>query len=167
MDAWIGLAGVIAGALIAFSGQYLLRRSEKQERSETLLLEQAALIVALSEDFRNRVWEERNNIATDVVGAWDIGSQRLAEARLRILSGDPEILDALEKLHWSGQALGRAWRLEPREDQAVDAAWVANRQAIEHFVTASSRAQRHGSIRRGRLETQHDQTSQPDTAQGR
>jgi hypothetical protein len=47
MDAWIGLAGVIAGALVAFCGQYLMRRSEIHERSETLLLEQAALIVAL------------------------------------------------------------------------------------------------------------------------
>jgi hypothetical protein len=36
----------------------------------------------------------------------------------------------------SGQALGRSWRLEPRDDQVIDAAWVSNRQAIEHFVAA-------------------------------
>jgi hypothetical protein len=88
MDAWIGLADVIAGALIALSGQYLMHRSEAHERSEALLPEQAAMIVALSKDYRNRIWEERNNIAADVVGAWDIGTFRLAEALLPILSRD-------------------------------------------------------------------------------
>jgi hypothetical protein len=83
-----------------------MRRSEARERSETLLLEQSAVIVALSEDYRNRVWEERAQVASDVVGAWDIGTYRLAEARLRILSRDPEILDALDRLH---KSLGAPW----------------------------------------------------------
>jgi hypothetical protein len=34
MDAWIGLVGVIAGALVALSGQYLMRRTEAHERSK-------------------------------------------------------------------------------------------------------------------------------------
>ena len=66
MAAWIGLLGVLAGALIAFGGQYLMRRDERQERNITLLLEQCAVIVALSYDFRNRVWEERNQLANDL-----------------------------------------------------------------------------------------------------
>src|SRR6185437_16823434 len=34
MDAWIGLVGVIAGALVGLSGQYLMRRTEAHERSK-------------------------------------------------------------------------------------------------------------------------------------
>jgi len=85
MEAWIGLAGVIAGAAIALGGQYLTRRSEQRERLTTVLLEQCATVVALSEDFRNRVWEERNQLAENVVAKWDLAAYRLAEARLRIL----------------------------------------------------------------------------------
>ncbi len=148
MGAWIGLAGVIAGALVAFGGQYLMRRSESQERSGALLLEQAALIVALSEDYRNRVWEERSKVANGVVAAWDIGAYRLAEARLRLLCRDPKILDALDGLRQSGIALGKAWRLEPRDDQGIDDAWATNRRAVERFVTASSATIRGASGRR-------------------
>lgn len=101
MDAWIGLAGVVAGAFIAFVGQYMMRRSEMRERSEALLLEQAAVIAALSEDYRNRVWEERSKLAGDVVAAWDMGAYRLAEARLRILSGDHGLLEAMDELRES------------------------------------------------------------------
>src|SRR5215467_1978660 len=32
MAAWVGLVGVLAGALFAFAGQYALRRIEKQDR---------------------------------------------------------------------------------------------------------------------------------------
>jgi hypothetical protein len=73
MTAWVGLAGVIAGAIIAFAGQYVMRRGDKQERFDALLLEQFADIIALSEDFRNRIWEERNQVASDVVSKWDLG----------------------------------------------------------------------------------------------
>lgn len=63
MATWVGLIGVLAGALIAFVSQYLVGRSERQERNEALLLEQCALLIALSEDYRNRVWEERHQVA--------------------------------------------------------------------------------------------------------
>jgi hypothetical protein len=138
--AWIGLLGVVAGALIAFGGQFLMRRAERQDRNETLLLEQFALLIALSEDYRNRVWEERSGVASDVVGAWDIGAYRLAEARLRVLSREPEVVAALDALHKSGTALGRAWRLAPRDEVVLDTAWVTNRDAIERFVAVSSQA---------------------------
>ena len=54
MDA---LIGALAGASVAWAAQYVTRRSEVRERQGNLLLEQCALIVALSEDYRNRVWE--------------------------------------------------------------------------------------------------------------
>ncbi len=76
MAAWAGLVGVVVGALIAFAGQYVMGRGEKQERFDALLLEQFAVIIALSEDFRNRVWEERNHVASDVVGKWDLEAYR-------------------------------------------------------------------------------------------
>jgi hypothetical protein len=140
---WIGLAGVLAGALIAFSGQYILRRTEQQERDHTLLLEQFALIIALSEDQRNRVWEERNQVASDVVKAWDLGAYRLAEARLRILSPEQAVLTALKALDRAGTQLGKTWRLASGDEAAVDAAWTAHRKAIDRFVAVSSQVIRH------------------------
>ena len=142
VDAWVGLVGVVAGALVAFGGQYLTRRAEMQERGEALLLEQFALLVALSEDYRNRVWEERTQVASDVVAAWDLGTYRLAEARLRVLSREPELLAALEVLHKKGTALGKAWRLAPKDEAGVEDAWVKHREAIERFVAASSQVMR-------------------------
>lgn len=73
MAAWVGLAGVVAGALIAFAGQLAMQRRGERDRFDSLLLEQFAMIIAISEDFRNRVWEERNQVASDVVGKWDLG----------------------------------------------------------------------------------------------
>ena len=142
MAGWIGLAGVVAGALIALGGQYFLRRTERQDRNDALLLEQFALIIALSEDYRNRLWEERNQVASDVVNAWDLGTYRLAEARLRVLSRDSAVVAALRVLHEAGTQLGHAWRLGPRDEATVDSAWVAHREAIERFVAASSQALR-------------------------
>lgn len=146
MTEWIGLAGVVAGALLAFSGQYLLRHTERQERNDTLLLEQFALIIALSEDYRNRVWEERNQVARGVVNRWDLGAYRLAEARLRVLSRDSALVTALETLHEAGGQLGKAWRLTSSDEAAVTSAWVAHRAAIEQFVAASSQVLRRRTI---------------------
>jgi hypothetical protein len=72
MAAWVGLVGVVTGALFAFASQYVLRRVEKKGQYETLLLEQFTCIIGLSEDFRNRIWEERNQLASDVVANWDM-----------------------------------------------------------------------------------------------
>jgi hypothetical protein len=76
--AWIGLTGVVAGALIAIGGQVLNHRSQVRVQSADRLVEQLALIVALSEGFRDRVWEERNNVADQVVKGWDLGAYRFA-----------------------------------------------------------------------------------------
>ena len=138
MSAWIGLIGVAAGALVALIGQYLVRNSEARERRDTILLEQLATLVALSEDFRNRVWEERNKVAANVVAAWDLGTFRLAEARLRILCSDKNMLSALASLHDAGGELGRSWRLAPGDETRTQAAWKAHRAAIDQFIDTSS-----------------------------
>ena len=133
---WVGLIGVIAGALIAFGSQYLVSRTERQERNTGFVLEQCALVIALSEDHRSRVWEERQGTAVDLVAKWDIGAYRLAEARLRVLSQEPNLLAALEALRESGKELGLAW-FGAVDEAVVDTAWAANRAAIERFVTVS------------------------------
>ena len=143
MAAWAGLAGVVAGALIAFAGQYVMRRVERQERFDSLLLEQFAAIVALSEDMRNRVWEERNQVASDVVDKWDMGAYRLAEARLRILSQAPGLKAALEELDDAGSELGGTWRTRSGGDEAIDASLTAHRAALERFLVVSSQIIRH------------------------
>lgn len=111
MEAWIGLAGVVAGALIAFGGQHLNRRSDIRERTTGLLLEQFSLLVALSEDYRNRIWEERNGLSPDVVSGWDLQAYRMAEARVRILCRDESVAAAVRDLKDTGVELGKAWRL--------------------------------------------------------
>jgi hypothetical protein len=142
MEAWVGLAGVVAGALIAFGGQYLSRRSEVRERNSMLLLEQVTVLAALSEDYRNRVWEERNQVASNVVATWDYHAYRLTEARLRILCREPHVLSALQTLDKAGGDLGVAWRLEPRDEGRVQAAWESHRAALDNFITVSSRLMR-------------------------
>jgi hypothetical protein len=150
MATWVGLIGVLAGALIAFGGQFLMRRSERQERNETLLLEQCALIIALSQDYRNRVWEERHQVASDVVSRWDIGTYRLAEARLQLLSREPKLWAALEALHKSGVALGKAWRLGSSDEAGIDSAWAAHRDAVDRFIDVGFQTIRQGPARSNR-----------------
>jgi hypothetical protein len=140
MQAWIGLVGVIAGAVIVLSGQYVTRRSEVRERQQTLLLEQCAQVAALSEDFRNRVWEERHQVAEGVVARWDLGAYRLAQARLRILCDETDLLSALQVLSEAGGNLGRIWRLSPEGGaENVQEAWETHRSALNSFIKASSR----------------------------
>jgi hypothetical protein len=148
MDAWIGLVGVIAGAVVTLGGQYVTRRSEALERQQALLLEQCALLVALSGDYLNRVWEERNQLATGVVASWDLGAYRIAQARLRILCRKPDVLLALDTLSNTGGDLGKAWRLTPDNAGNVDAALDAHRAALDAFTAASSRLLQ---LRRGGL----------------
>ena len=140
MAAWIGLIGVVAGALLAFCGQYLNRKLELLDRRAGLLLEQAAVIVSMSEDFRNRVWAERNNLATDAVQEWDYGAYRLAEARLLILCRTRAVVAAIHCLRKSGHALDNSWRLPDRDESEIDAAWQSQRLAIDRFIEACSRA---------------------------
>jgi hypothetical protein len=137
MDAWIGLIGALAGAGIALVGQYSVRRAEAQERAASTLLEQCATLVALSEDFRNRVWEERRLNVSGSVSNWGIGEQRLVEARLRIACPDAHLLDAVLDLRATGQELGKVWRMQDRNDEVVEAAWRAHRESLNTFIRVS------------------------------
>jgi hypothetical protein len=55
MASWIGLVGALAGASIALLGQYTFKKLERRHGNLALLYEQCAQLVALSEDFRNRL----------------------------------------------------------------------------------------------------------------
>jgi hypothetical protein len=138
VDAWVGLIGAIAGATIAIIGQHVAGRSEARERASTLLLEQCAQLVALAEDYRNRVWEERHKLSNEAVAAWDISAYSLAEARLRILCRDPSVLSALDALRQAGINLGKTWRVSRADGPNVQQAWEAHRDALDDFITASS-----------------------------
>jgi hypothetical protein len=139
MGEWAGLIGVIAGALVAFASQYIVRNSAARERKDALLLEQLAIVIALSEDYTHRLWEERNNIASGAVAAWDIGKYRLAEARLKILCKNDQLLAALDSLHDAGGELGTSWRASPRDDDRVQEVWEAYELAVRRFTAMSSR----------------------------
>jgi hypothetical protein len=138
MGAWIGLVGVVAGALVALVSQYLIRNSEARERRDTLLLEQLAMVIALSEDYRDRVWQERNKVAEGVAAAWDMRSYRLAEAKLKILCRDSNLLATLTALNRSGIELGVSRSQSPENEAQTEAAWKAHKAALEQFITASS-----------------------------
>lgn len=127
---------MIAGAAIALGGQYVTRRSEARE---ALLLEQCALLVALSGDYLNRVWEEQNQVAAGVVAAWDLGGCRLAQARLRILCREADVLPALQRLSETGSDLGKGWRLTPPTRGLSGQHLEAHRSALNIFTAASSR----------------------------
>jgi hypothetical protein len=150
MGAWIGLVGVVAGALVALVSQYLIRNSEARERRGTLLLEQLAMVIALSEDYRDRVWRERNKVATGVAATWDIGSYRLAEAKLKILCQDSNLLASLVALNRSGIELGTSRSLSPEDEARTEAAWKAHKAALERFIAASSTMFRRQRVRDGR-----------------
>ena len=137
MAAWVGLVGVLAGALFAFAGQYALRHMERQDRYDALLLEQFTCIIGLSEDYRNRVWEERKGVASDVVGRWNMAAYRRAEVLLRILSPEP-VRNVLRNLDEAGAKLGDAWRTDSGDKTAIDSLLVDPRNAIEKLVDAST-----------------------------
>jgi hypothetical protein len=90
MESLITLAGVLLGGLLALLGQYLSQRSSARDRKMDALLDASAVVLALAEDFRNRVWEDRHGLATGAVDAWDLAAARAADARFRLLTSAPE-----------------------------------------------------------------------------
>lgn len=143
MATWASLIGVIIGATITFIGQFVVQRIARRTDNVTLVLEQCALLVALNEDFRNRLWEEREGLSEKSVSKWAVGEFRLAEARLRILSGDSVLIDALNQLRSSGQELGTLWRTQRRKDDTLATLWKRNTSAQNEFINAARAVIRH------------------------
>jgi hypothetical protein len=92
MNPWITLLAALVGGSLTLAGQSVGRRSEGNIRRMELVLEQCSRISALSEDFRNRFWEERVLGLADRTAQWDLEAHRLAAARLRILCSDPQVI---------------------------------------------------------------------------
>ncbi|MGQ5260474.1 hypothetical protein ACTWLT_06915 [Micromonospora sp. ZYX-F-536] len=138
MDVWVTLVAAVAGAAIAILGQYLTKRGEANVRLTELLLEQCSRLVALAEDFRHRVWEERELGLVGRVDGWDLGESRLAQAKVRILCGDQRVLAALEELNSSGKSLGAYWRRGQVEPAELEARYERVKRAIESFTAASA-----------------------------
>jgi hypothetical protein len=133
----LGLLGAAVGAAIAMVGQFVTSRSDRKGRVAELLLEQCARVVALEDDFRNRLWEERHLGQAGRVDGWDLGAYRLASARLRLLTVDQDLLARLQELADAGKSIGRYWRTGERDSDELDRLWRRQRQAIDLFVAAS------------------------------
>jgi hypothetical protein len=147
VDGWVALIAAVAGAGIAIFGQYVTKQGESKARRAELLLEQCSQLVALSEDFRNRLWEERELGLPGRVDAWELGAFRLSAARLRILCCDQDVLEALDELNSSGKALGAYWRRGNSDAGELDARYERAKTAAEGFITASARLFRQRSRR--------------------
>lgn len=139
VDGWMTLIAAVAGAGVAIFGQYITRRGESNARLAELLLEQCSQVLALSEDFGNRLWEERNLGLRGRVDGWDLGRFRLAEARMRILCRDHHVLAALDELNSSGRALGGYWRRGDIDAGELEARYERAKLSAEAFATASAR----------------------------
>ena len=133
VDAWIGLLGAALGGLIALGGQQLASRAEHREARRAELLSSVSALIALSEDFRNRVWEERNQLSDTAVADWDLRAYRLAEAQVMVLLSDPQDRAAAEALRRRGSDLGRCWRTQKVDGPDLEAAWAAHKASLEAF----------------------------------
>jgi hypothetical protein len=142
MNAWVALAAGVVGAAIALVGQYVTRRSDRISSHIDVVVEQCAQFVALSEDFRNRFWEESQLRQAGRVDGWDIAAHRLAEARLKIVCDDEALLTAIEELSSTGKALGGYWRRGDTDQAELDLRYERYKEAIGRFVAEAKRYRR-------------------------
>jgi hypothetical protein len=143
MDAWATVVGTIAGAAIALAGQWAVVRGQRRTRVGELLLEQCARVVALNEDFRNRLWEERTLSRPGRVESWDLGAARLAAAQVRILCMDADVLAALSELGTAGRELGAYWRRGDIDEAELEYRYHRQKAAIEQFSETAAALVRH------------------------
>lgn len=127
MNAWLTVVAALAGGLIALAGQFITGRTESKRERRRQLLESCAVVVSLSEDFRNRVWEERTLGKTGRVDEWDLGRSRMAENQL--LCDDPHVLAALEGLRTAGRDLGSYWRRGMIDEAHLDVLYEGIKEA--------------------------------------
>jgi hypothetical protein len=139
VDAWIALLAALVGGGLAIAGQLITRRSEGNARRLDLLLEQCSRLAALSDDYRNRLWEERVLGMVDRTSGWDFERFTVACAHVRILCRDEHVIAALDELATSGKALGGYWRRGEVEDQEVDQRYERDKAAVAAFLAATSR----------------------------
>ena len=142
MTAWVTLLAGLAGAVIALGGQQWGTYRANRTRAGELLLEQCAQIIALSQDFRNRAWEETVLGQSGRVDGWDLSSHRLAMARVQILCQDPGVLAAVKEMQDSGTAYGGHLRRGDVSEEELRALRERNKIAIEAFASASARVVR-------------------------
>jgi hypothetical protein len=142
MEVWAGLlgglGGAIVGGLIAIIGQRMNHEASSREQFGILVLEQCAQLIAQSEDYRNRIWEERKGFNHDAVASWDLAAHRMAQARLRLLCTSQEVLQADKELQTAGVQLGRTWRTTRTDGPIVEKAWAEHRIALDAFMEQSA-----------------------------
>jgi hypothetical protein len=138
VDAWAAVVAALAGGAIALAGGYLARRRDERVRTGQLLLEQCAQVVSLSDDFRNRIWEEVELGHGDRVDGWDLFAYQSAVARIKLLTQDSALLDKLQVLTASGKAMGGLWRRGNLDRDEVISRREADKIAAADFIYASS-----------------------------
>jgi hypothetical protein len=144
MEVWVGLIGAIAavaGAGVAFAGQFFVSKAERQAAQRETVLGHCVELIALAHDYRNRLWEERHLGVSDSVRQWDLNAYRRNEAALRLLTNDDHLHAKLESLGEAGRRLGAFWRLEgPNCDQdELDQRWKHHHVAIQDFKAAANK----------------------------
>src|SRR5689334_18216730 len=98
MEAWLGLGGALIGGLLTITGQYVLVRINRAHERSKALVSCAAQLVALSEEYRDRLWEERRIGASDRLSEWRLSDYRKAEASLKILDDSERLRSTLQAL---------------------------------------------------------------------
>ena len=131
------LVSAVVGAVIALLGQAMAGRGEHRRAARQQLLEQCAQVVALEEDFHNRLWEERRLGQTGRVDGWDVAAFRLAAARVRLLTTDRRVAEALAACTRAGTNLGGYWRSGERDEDETERLWRAHKEAVEAFIVAA------------------------------
>jgi hypothetical protein len=114
-------------------------RGANRTRAGEVLLEQCAQLITLSEDFRNRAWEETVLGQKGRVDGWDLASHRLALARARILCRDDRYLAALKELEASGGVYGGHLRRGDLSEDELAALRERNIASIEALYAESAR----------------------------
>lgn len=118
-------------------GQQVSARREERTARSAELLNQLSILIALSEDYRNRVWEERNGLSDRSVSDWDMAGYRRAQARVKLLVRDEAVLRDLRRLESSGQALGKEWRLGKAERPELEQTRKEHRSALDTFLVTA------------------------------